>query len=112
MFTLCLEKWGKFQIDMLVEETSELMIELNKLNKLISKLRRSNPDLTPFDLINQLLNQYYETGYESLRQRIIDELADTIIMLSQFYPNFQNDLESWKKYKLERLEERIQSQQL
>lgn len=87
LFEEAIEKWGKVaQIDMLLEETTELQLELHRI-------KRNRND-----------------GLDNLAQ----EMADTYIMLAQMQAVFKGTnllelVESWVTIKLARLKIRVES---
>lgn len=112
IFDKCIKYWKEKQIDMILEESSELMKEMNELNILIMKFKRRMEDTTA-EQLRTLLIREYETGNDySIIQRIINELADYSIMLSQFFPEFEEKLFSMKKFKLQRLSDKITQYEL
>lgn len=75
--------WGvKAQEDMMIEESSELIIELSKLVKAILKLRRKHDDAMT----------------EILLYNIISEMVDVKLMLIQMETIFVSDEASRKLY--------------
>ena len=94
--------WGKYQIDMIIEETSELMVEMNQLNKLIVKLRRksNNSEIQPHELMDN-------NDFRVISAKIAEEMTDVIVVLSQFHSDFEAKMKSVKKIKLKKLEDNL-----
>ena len=107
LFKKCFKYWGNAQIDMILEESAELMSEINKLNHFILKYKRENKNISPNQLITILSRDYQTLPDDSFMANIINELADYHIMLSQFFPRFEEKLFEMKKFKITRLVERL-----
>lgn len=85
--------WGKdFEINMVIEETSELITELSKLIKHLMKLSRCKND----------------RQYKMTKMLAEGEIADVEIMLEQMHFIFDdNMINKIKAEKLERLKKRL-----
>ena len=100
-----LEKWDDKQIDMLIEESAELVKRLADITLLISKMRREKRKGTTLhylELLNEFLHQ------EEKITNLQDELADTIIMFDEFNPEFMEKVVARIFFKLNRLQKRVQ----
>lgn len=93
IYKKCINLWGKdAQINMVIEESSELITELSKLIKYLMKLTRCKND-----------RQYAMT-----KILIEGEIADVEIMLNQMHLIFDDEMiNKIKKEKLQRLEKRL-----
>lgn len=88
-----IELWGKeAQVNMMIEESSELITELGKLIKYLQKLKRCKND-----------KQYAMT-----KMLAEAEMADVEIMLEQMHYIFDGkEINRIKRQKIERLEEML-----
>jgi len=95
LYQKAIESWGKnAQIDMVIEESSELITELGKLIKNLMKLTRCKND----------------RQYKMTKILVEGEIADVEIMLNQMHLIFDNEMiNKIKKEKLERLGKRLEN---
>jgi len=93
LYKNAIKSWGKkAQIDMVIEESSELITELGKLIKNLMKLNRCKND----------------RQYATTKILVEGEIADVEIMLSQMHLIFDDKMiNKIKKEKLKRLEKRL-----
>lgn len=97
-------KWENKQIDMITEESAECVEILAWFMKLIAKLKRDNKGNRPLHYLEVL------QAFKFNAQRIMelrDELADTIIIFDQFFPQFLELTLSQVDFKLRRLQGRV-----
>ncbi len=99
-----LEKWDDKQIDMLIEESAELVKRLADITHLISKMRREKRKGTTLHYL-ELLNEFLHQDQKITNLQ--DELADTIIMFVEFYPDFMENVVARIFFKLNRLDKRV-----
>ncbi|MHA2119611.1 MAG: hypothetical protein ACW990_00255 [Promethearchaeota archaeon] len=102
LYDKAIEKYPQYQVNMIVEESSELIEALSTLNQYLMKLnRKSDTGITaPQFLMEQ--NKFLD-----ITDQVAEEFADVFIMLSQFDRSFQNLFKNWVKTKLERLGKRM-----
>ena len=102
IFEYCLTKWKEFQLFMIFEESNELFVELASLQKFIAKILRANPYSPIFciDAVKHELKSYHG-------DRLAEEFADTILMFTQFNPEFKNNVLKAYNYKLNKLRTKI-----
>lgn len=100
-----LEKWEEYQIEMILEESNELIVQLASNNIMISKMRREKEKGIQLHYL-ELLNEYLHKPKQV--DKLADELADTIIMFDEFNPEFMEKVVARIFYKLNRLEKRVQ----
>ena len=102
LYEKAIEKYPQYQVNMIVEESSELIIALGELNHYLMKLnRKSDTGVTAPEFLME------QNKFLDLTDHVAEELADVFIMLSQFDRSFQKLFKDWIKTKLERLEKRI-----
>lgn len=89
LYQNAIKSWGKdAQINMIIEESSELITELSKLIKYLMKLSRTKND----------------RQYKMTKMLVEGEIADVEIMLEQMHFIFDNNMiNKIKAEKLERL---------
>ena len=78
-----LNKWNHKQVTKIYEETGELTTELGKLQKLIAKKQKDSPTgiIYPQELLD-------DPAFQLLKDRLVDEVGDCILILDQFYKDF------------------------
>lgn len=94
--------WKERQTNIFVEESSELIIELSAINKIISKANRNSDSglADPYALIKNI-------EFQKQIGLIMDELADVIVVCSQFQKYFEHNLNICIEKEILRLERRI-----
>jgi hypothetical protein len=87
---------------MILEENNELMNIITTLQHPIIKEKRKQDGQLIADTAKEILENFPKDT-----EKLADEFADAIILWGQFIPKFWSKVQKHRKFKMQRLEEKI-----